>query len=84
MRSIAGGVIAISAIAIAFVPLTWETSAQPTKSGDGEQPACAVIKLEEMCRARDDCIWVPAAMTFRPRPAHCRAKPVGPPGIFTK
>jgi hypothetical protein len=72
------------AIAIALLPRVHEVSAQPTKGADGKEPACATIKSEEACRAREDCLWVPPMMTNVPRPAHCRAKPLGPPGIFTK
>ena len=77
-------VLAMAAIAIVFLPLAREASVQETKSGDGKQPACATIKSEEACRAREDCLWVPAMMTNVARPAHCRAKPLGPPGIITK
>lgn len=76
---------AASAIAIVIaLPLPREASAQSPKIADGKQLACAAIKSEEACRAREDCLWVPAMMTNVPRPAHCRAKPLGPPGIITK
>ena len=77
-------VLAISAIAIVLLPLAREASAQPAKPDEDKQPACAAIKSEEACRAREDCLWVPAMMTNVARPAHCRAKPLGPPGIITK
>lgn len=60
-----------------------DARAQEVKDSEDKRPACSAIKSEDICRAREDCIWVPSAMTFQPRPAHCRAKPVGPPGIIT-
>jgi hypothetical protein len=72
--------LAVSALLLLFAG---DARAQQSKVDEPKQPACSTIKSEEMCRVREDCIWVPPAMTFQPRPAHCRAKPVGPPGIIT-
>lgn len=85
MGTIMCRLLAAFAIAIATaLPLSREAGAQSPKIADSKQPVCAAIKIEEACRAREDCLWVPAMMTNVARPAHCRAKPLGPPGIITK
>lgn len=84
MATILRSIFAISTVAIALLPVAREASAQPSKRPGNKQPSCASLKIEQACRAREDCIWVPAMMTNVPRPAHCRAKPSGPPGIFIK
>lgn len=75
--------LAIFAVSALLLSLAGDARAQQGKDSEEKRPACSAIKSEDICRAREDCIWVPPAMTFQPRPAHCRAKPVGPPGIIT-
>ena len=83
MKAIFCRSLAVFAISAGLAPFAGDARAQQGKDGGVKLPACSTIKSEEICRAREDCIWVPPAMTFQPRPAHCRAKPVGPPGIIT-
>jgi hypothetical protein len=84
VRTIIGRVLAISAISIALLPSARLATAQPAERPGDKQPACAALKSEQACRAREDCHWVPPVMTNVPRPAHCREKPTGPPGLIIK
>jgi hypothetical protein len=77
------GGLAAAAAAVALLSLMRASDAQSDGQAQSRPPACEAVKSEAECKARPDCHWVPPAMTFQPRPGHCRTKPKGSPGVIT-